>query len=128
MSHDATVVEARRRFGNYARTKEWTRDTDVVGWLDALVDDLRYALGAPRGHEYGAWEVSVMACLGLLIGLGLTLTMTRFIVSFLFGLAPTDDATIAASMSVLAGVALVAAYVPARRASRVDPMEALRED
>lgn len=91
---------------------------------------IRVALGAGRRQVTSMvlGEVSVMVCIGLAIGLGLALAMTRFIVSFLFGLAPTDVVTIGGSMTLLAGVALVAAYVPARRASRVDPMEALRED
>jgi putative ABC transport system permease protein len=91
---------------------------------------IRVALGAGRRQvtTMVLAEVSVMVCMGLVIGLGLALGMTRFIASFLFGLAPTDAATIGGSMALLAGVALFAAYLPARRASRVDPMEALRED
>ena len=91
---------------------------------------IRVALGAGRRQvtTMVLGEVSVMVCVGLAIGLGLAVAMTRFIVSFLFGLAPTDVLTIGGSMTLLATVALLAAYVPARRASRIDPMEALRED
>jgi putative ABC transport system permease protein len=91
---------------------------------------IRVALGAGRRRvtTMVLGEVSVMVCIGLALGLGLALAMTRFIGSFLFGLAPTDVTTIGGSTALLAGVAFVAAYVPARRAARVDPMEALRED
>jgi putative ABC transport system permease protein len=91
---------------------------------------IRVALGAGRRQvtTMVLAEVSVMVCMGLVMGLGLALGVTRFIASFLFGLAPTDAATIGGSMALLAGVALFAAYLPARRASRVDPMAALRED
>ncbi|MEO7084746.1 MAG: ABC transporter permease [Gemmatimonadaceae bacterium] len=72
-------------------------------------------------------NVGVMVTTGLLLGLALSLATTRLISTFLFGVAPTDIVTFGGSMAVLATVALLAAYVPARRASKVDPMEALRE-
>jgi ABC-type antimicrobial peptide transport system permease subunit len=51
---------------------------------------------------------------------------TRWIESFLFGLTPSDPLTIAGAIVALGGVAALAAYLPARRAANLDPMEALR--
>jgi len=73
-------------------------------------------------------EVGAVLVAGFVVGVVLALGSTRFIASFLFGVQPTDRATFVGSMGVLAVVAVVAAYLPARRASRVDPIEALREE
>jgi ABC-type antimicrobial peptide transport system permease subunit len=68
------------------------------------------------------------AILGLLIGLGLAAWASRAIASMLFGIGPRDPASLGAVALLLALVALVASYLPARRASRVDPVTALRSD
>jgi putative ABC transport system permease protein len=60
------------------------------------------------------------------VGLGSALGLTRFIASVLYGVDTRDPLVFAAVPAILALVALLAAWVPARRASRVDPMEALR--
>jgi ABC-type antimicrobial peptide transport system permease subunit len=65
---------------------------------------------------------------GVALGLPVAWAGSRWIKEFLFGLKPTDPATVAAAILLLVIVSLVAAYVPARRASRVDPMIALRHD
>ncbi|MGA3300976.1 MAG: FtsX-like permease family protein, partial [Candidatus Acidiferrales bacterium] len=63
---------------------------------------------------------------GLAIGLAASLILTRFLASLLFGVGPTDPLTFASVALLLAVVALVACYLPARRAMRIDPMRALR--
>jgi predicted permease len=89
---------------------------------------LRLALGARRGDVLGLWlrEAGVLVAIGIVLGLPAALAATRWIESFLFGLTPTDPLTIAGAIVVLAFVAALAAYLPARRAAHLDPMEALR--
>ena len=69
-----------------------------------------------------------LTVVGLLIGVGGAYGLTRFIGSWLFGITPTDPTTFAAACATLAGVALVACLVPALRATRVDPVAALRSE
>ena len=54
--------------------------------------------------------------------------VTRFLSTFLYGVRPSDPLTFAAVSALLAGVALLACYIPARRAARVDPLVALRHE
>ena len=91
---------------------------------------IRMALGAGqrRVASMVLGEVATIIVIGFVLGVALSLASTRLISTFLFGLKPTDVSTFAGSMALLATVALLAAYLPARRASRVDPMEALREE
>jgi putative ABC transport system permease protein len=65
---------------------------------------------------------------GIAIGIGVALVITRVMSAFLFGVGPLDPTTYAAVSAGLAAVALVATYLPARRASRIDPIVALRAD
>jgi predicted permease len=88
---------------------------------------IRIALGAPGGRVLNmilAQSLLVVA-IGTLCGVGVALAAGRFMGSLFFGLAPNDPATIASAIAVMLTVALLAAYLPARRASRVDPIIAL---
>jgi ABC-type antimicrobial peptide transport system permease subunit len=91
---------------------------------------IRMALGAEQSRvlKLVLGEVALLIGAGLVVGLGMAMAMTRFVTRFLYGLAPNDPLTLALAVAILAGVALVAGYLPARRASRQDPMTALREE
>jgi putative ABC transport system permease protein len=66
--------------------------------------------------------------IGIAIGLVGALGVTRFLRTMLFGVSPFDLASFVVVSALLAAIAIVASYVPARRAARVDPVEALRYD
>src|SRR6185436_4854269 len=89
---------------------------------------LRMALGARRSTvlRLVLTEAGALAAAGVAAGVVLALGLTRLLASFLFGVGATDPATFAAVVVGLAGVALLSAYVPGLRATRVHPMEALR--
>ncbi len=67
-----------------------------------------------------------LAVLGVVIGIALAIGLARVIASFLFGVKPTDPTTYATVAAVLIAVALLACFIPARRATKVDPMSAIR--
>ena len=69
-----------------------------------------------------------LALLGASIGIAGAVGLTRAMESWLFGIGPTDSLTFAAVALLLVGVGLVACYIPARRATKVDPLVALRHD
>jgi predicted permease len=89
---------------------------------------LRMALGAPRGVV--VWmvmrETIVLVAAGLAIGVPTALLVSRYVSTQLFGVKPTDIGAAAAALGILAVVAAGAGFVPARRASTIDPIQALR--
>ena len=91
---------------------------------------IRMALGATRRRV--VWmilrEVALLSAFGLLIGLVAAYQTTAFLKSFLFGVKPNDPFAISASVAILIACALLAGYLPAFRASRIDPMVALRNE
>ncbi|MGC1267736.1 MAG: FtsX-like permease family protein, partial [Candidatus Acidiferrum sp.] len=89
---------------------------------------IRVALGAGRSDVLGLVGTLglKLAVLGVAIGLALALGLTRFIASFLYGVKAADPLTYAAVALALIGVAMLATFIPARRAMKVDPMVALR--
>ena len=89
---------------------------------------IRLALGARRGEVVSlvVRQAAVVALTGLVFGLALAFGASRLIEGLLFGVEPTDPLTYTAVALVLFGVAVIASYLPARRASRIDPIKALR--
>jgi predicted permease len=91
---------------------------------------VRIALGAPRGNLL--WlvlrQAGAMLLLGVAVGSGLAWTSSRLLRGFLFGVQAHDGWTLTASALLLFASGMLAAYLPARRASRVNPMEALRAE
>jgi ABC-type antimicrobial peptide transport system permease subunit len=90
---------------------------------------LRMALGA-RGPDVVRMVVRRglgLTAAGLAIGVAVALAVTRFLATLLFSVPPTDPLTFVSIAGLLAAVACVASFLPAWRAARVDPMEALRE-
>jgi predicted permease len=99
-----------------------TRRTAEIG--------IRVALGAQPSWVAALVlrQTATLVSIGIAAGLGLSLALTRLTEAFLYGVKPNDPVVIAAAAVALAAVGLAAAYLPARRASRVDPLIALRHD
>jgi len=99
-----------------------TRRTREIG--------VRVALGAQRGNV--RWmilrETLVLTLFGIAIGIPSGLAATRLIASMLFGLSPSDFSTIVTACLLLLAVAFFAGYLPARKASSIDPILALRSE
>jgi putative ABC transport system permease protein len=89
---------------------------------------VRMALGAQRSDvlRLVLGEGARMAAIGVAIGIGASLAITRLMSSLFFGISATDPLTFAGVAILLSLVALAASYIPARRAMRVDPVRALR--
>jgi macrolide transport system ATP-binding/permease protein len=99
-----------------------TRRTSEIG--------IRMALGAERRRII--WmvlrQVLVLGTLGVSVGLAVVWETTAFLKSYLFGLQPNDPMALGGAVAILAGCAILAGYAPAWRASRIDPMAALRHE
>lgn len=89
---------------------------------------IRLALGAGRGDmlKLIVRQGMLLAGIGVVIGLAAAFGLARLLASLLFGVKTTDPLTYVAVALVLASVALFATYVPARRATKIDPLIALR--
>jgi predicted permease len=89
---------------------------------------IRMALGAPRRNIFKliAGQGMTLVLIGLVIGLGAAFALTRLIRSLLFEVSPIDSTTFLGVAVLLVAIALLACYIPARRATKVDPMIALR--
>ena len=91
---------------------------------------IRLALGAPPAHvlrsflAQGLW----LGGSGVIAGLAVTFFVARLLRGFLFGIEPSDAPTVAAAAAVLLAVALIATWVPTRRAAHMDPTAALRSE
>ncbi len=97
-----------------------TRQTQEIG--------IRMALGATRGGVLGSVILRTLrlATIGMTLGALASFLVARAIGAMLYGTEPTDPATFAATLALLLAVAVAAGYLPARRASQIDPMAALR--
>jgi ABC-type antimicrobial peptide transport system permease subunit len=91
---------------------------------------IRMALGAERRAILALVmrDVAIIVAAGVVVGALISLAATRLIATFLFGLGAHDPLTLGAAIALLSGLACVAGFLPARRATKVDPMAALRYD
>jgi putative ABC transport system permease protein len=91
---------------------------------------VRMALGASRAAMMGLVfrELAGVVVAGVSIGIGLALMVTGLTRAFLFGTTPTDPRMFGVAAAILVAAALAAGWLPARRASRVDPLVALRHE
>jgi putative ABC transport system permease protein len=89
---------------------------------------IRMALGSQRGGVVRLilGEVGILIAIGLVIGVAITLAGSKTASALLFGLKPRDPLTLAMALLILAAIGFAASFMPARRASRLDPMTALR--
>ena len=139
MTNLVTESVARRRFnavltGLFAVVALLLASIGIFGVLNYTVAQrtqemgLRVALGAQTRDvlRLVLGQGVRLILLGLALGLVASFALTRVLAGMLFGVTPTDPVTFVSVSLLLAGVALLACYIPARRATRVDPLVALR--
>jgi putative ABC transport system permease protein len=87
------------------------------------------ALGAAPGGvvRLVLRRVAILVTLGVIVGGGISLWAARFVTTLLYGLQPRDPLTFAAAAAILGAIGALAGWIPARRASRIDPARVLRE-
>jgi predicted lysophospholipase L1 biosynthesis ABC-type transport system permease subunit len=91
---------------------------------------IRMAMGAERNaiRRHVVWQGMSLAFAGVIAGLAASFGVTRLLSNFLFGVKPWDPTVFLSAPIILGAIALLAVWVPAARASKVDPMKALRAD
>jgi putative ABC transport system permease protein len=122
--------------GAFAALALWLASVGLYGVLSYTVAQrtaeigVRMALGAPRANVVRSVVRSalLLAVIGIGLGLAGAFGLTRFLASFLFGVSPTDPATLAGVAVMIVIVTVCASYIPARRAAAVDPIAVLRTD
>ena len=122
--------------GLFALTALLLAGLGIYGVISYLVSErtheigIRLALGAQRSDILGmvVRQGLGLAIAGAAVGLVCALIVSHLMAGLLYGVRPTDPVTFAGVALLLIGVALLACYIPARRAIRVDPLVALRHD
>src|SRR5262249_29637438 len=91
---------------------------------------IRMALGAAPGGvvRLVLMRVTLLVAIGVVVGTGVSVWASTFVATLLYGLEPRDPVTLAGAAVVLAMVGALAGWLPAHRASRIDPVEALRTE
>jgi putative ABC transport system permease protein len=91
---------------------------------------VRLALGAQASNvlRMVVWRGMSLALIGVALGLVAAFALMRVLKNLLFEVSPTDSATFALIAFLLVGVALIASYIPAQRATKVDPLQSLRHE
>jgi putative ABC transport system permease protein len=123
-------------FGAFAAVALALAAVGVYGLLSFSVAQRRQEIGTRMALGAGRWDILklvlreglALTAIGLVLGIGGALFVTRFLSTLLFGVRPNDPVSFVAVAVLLLAVGAIASYVPARRATRIDPMTALRYD